>query len=54
MAADDDEIRQLAAADAAGPRHGVPGRQASWCWPMAMNPSAWLKAVTAPEPLAMG
>ena len=34
--------------------HGVPAATLSSCWPMVMKPSAWLKAVTAPEPLAIG
>jgi len=33
---------------------GVPAGTLSTCWPIVMNPSAWLKAVTAPEPLELG
>src|SRR5215467_8392483 len=33
---------------------GVPAGTLSTCWPIVMNPSTWLKAVTAPEPLELG
>jgi hypothetical protein len=53
VAADDDEIGEVSAADQLH-LDRVPAGTLSTCWPIAMKPSAWLKAITAPEPLELG